>query len=83
LKFIAEEAVEMMWYYGGGGWGWLWMGSFMVLFLGTIIVLTMYAIRAFTSSKQTTDLAMETLRRRLASGEIDKEEFAKTKRALG
>jgi uncharacterized membrane protein len=73
---------DMMWYYGDGGWSWL-MGSAMVLFLGVIVVLTIWAVRRLSGSNQTGDLALETLRRRLASGEISKEEFAKTKRALG
>lgn len=72
----------MMWYYANGGWSWL-MGSAMVLFLGVIIVLTILVLRALSGPKQTGDLAIETLRRRLASGEISREEFAKSKRALG
>jgi uncharacterized membrane protein len=70
-----------MWYYGNGGWSWL-MGSAMILLLGVIIVFTIWAVRTLSGSKQTGDLAMETLRRRLASGEISQEDFAKTKRAL-
>jgi uncharacterized membrane protein len=73
---------DMMWYYGNGGWSWL-MGSAMVVFLGVIIVLTIWVVRTLSGSKQTDDLAMETLRRRLASGEISREEFAKSKKALG
>lgn len=72
----------MMWYYGDGGWSWL-MGGAMVLFLGVIVVLTIWAVRRLSDSNQTGDRALETLRRRLASGEISKEEFVKTKRALG
>jgi uncharacterized membrane protein len=72
----------MMWYYTNGGWSWL-MGSAMALFLGVIIVLTILVLRALSGPKQTGDLAIETLRRRLASGEISREEFAKSKRALG
>jgi putative membrane protein len=72
----------MMWGYNDGG-SWLLMATMMVLFWGGIIVLAIWAIRAFSGSKQTGDLAMETLRRRLASGELSQEEFEKTKKVLG
>jgi uncharacterized membrane protein len=72
----------MMWYYGDG-WSWLWMGGTMVLFWGGAILLGIWAIRAFSGSKQTDDAAMDILRRRLAAGEISPEGFEKTKKALG
>ena len=72
----------MMWNYDVGG-SWLWMGSSMVFFLSGVILLAIWAIRAITSSKQTGDLAMDALRRRLAAGEISPEEFEKTKKVLG
>lgn len=74
----------MMWpYYGGDGWSWLWGAGMMVLFLGGVIILGFWAIRSLSSPRQTGDSAMETLRRRLASGEISQEDFEKTKKALG
>lgn len=72
----------MMWGYNDGG-SWLLMATMMVLFWGGIIVLAIWAIRAFSGSKPTGDVAMETLRRRLASGELSQEEFEKTKKVLG
>ena len=74
----------MMWYNGGGGgWDWLWMGGGGVLFVGAVILLAIWAIRGFSGPKQSGDSAMDTLRKRLAAGEISPEDFDKTKKALG
>ncbi|HEY8633914.1 MAG TPA: SHOCT domain-containing protein [Candidatus Dormibacteraeota bacterium] len=70
----------MMWGYFDGG-NWLWMAGMMVVFWGGIVVLAVYAIRAFTGPKSN-DLAIDLLRRRLAGGEITHEEFEKTRKAL-
>ena len=70
----------MMWGYYDG-WSWLLMAATMLLFWGGIAALIVFAIRAFTGPKGT-DPAMDTLRRRLASGEISQEEFEKTRRVL-
>ncbi len=70
----------MMWGYYDG-WSWLWMGAMMVLFWGGIIVLAVFAFRAFGGPKGS-DQAMDVLRRRVASGEITQEEFEKTRKAL-
>ena len=71
----------MMWGYTDGS-SWLWMVPMMVLFWGGVIALAIVAVRAFTGPKSTGDPALETLRRRLASGEISQEDFDKTKRML-
>jgi uncharacterized membrane protein len=73
----------MMWYYGAGGLGWLWMAGMMLLFWGGVIVLAIWAIQSLTGPRQTGDAALDGLRRRLASGEITPDEFEKTKKALG
>jgi putative membrane protein len=70
----------MMWGYFDGG-NWFWMAGMMVLFWGGIIVLLVFAIRAFTGPKGT-DQALDVLRRRLAGGEITQDEFEKTRKAL-
>ena len=70
----------MMWGYNAG-MNWLWMAPMMVLFWGGIIVLAVFAIRAFTRPKGN-DQAMDLLRRRLAGGEISQDEFEKTRKAL-
>jgi putative membrane protein len=72
----------MMWWGYYGGWGWLWMAGTMLLFWGGGIALVIWAIRAFSGPRQTGDQALETLRRRLAAGEITQEDFEKTKRIL-
>jgi putative membrane protein len=70
----------MMWGYYDG-WSALWMGGMMVLFWGGFIALIVFAIRAISGGKAG-DPAMDTLRRRLASGEINQEDFDKTRKAL-
>jgi uncharacterized membrane protein len=70
----------MMWDYNDAG-SWLWMAAMMVVVTGAIIVLAVFAIRAFTSPRSG-DHAMDLLRRRLAGGEITPEEFDKTRKAL-
>ena len=70
----------MMWGYFDGG-NWLWMAGMMVLFWGGIIVLAVFAIRAFNGPKGN-DQALDVLRRRLAGGAITQDEFEKTRKAL-
>jgi putative membrane protein len=70
----------MMWYYGSGGWGWLWMTVIMLVFWGGLIAVAVWAIRSGLGSRRND--AMEVLRRRLATGEISQDDFEKTKRIL-
>jgi len=70
----------MMWGYTDGS-SMVWMGILMILFWGGVIALVAFAIRAFTNGKAG-DPAMDTLRRRLASGDISQEDFDKTRKAL-
>ncbi len=70
----------MMWGYYDG-WSMVWMAAMMILFWGGVIALVAYGIRAFASGKGG-DPAMDTLRRRLASGDISQEDFDKTRKAL-
>ncbi len=69
----------MMWGYDGG---WLWMSAMMLLVWGGVIALGVWAIRAFAGARSTTDRAMESLRQRLAAGDISPEEFDKTRKLL-
>jgi putative membrane protein len=72
----------MMWGYYDG-WNWLWMGSVMLLFWGGgVFVLVIWAARSLGRPQQSGDPALETLRRRLAAGDISEDEFDKTKRIL-
>jgi len=74
----------MMWGYDGLGLGlgWAWMAGTMVLFWGGVIILAIWGIRALSAPRQVGDQALETLRRRLAAGEISQEDFENTKRIL-
>ena len=71
----------MMWGYFGG-LGWFWMLPVMLLFSAGLIALLLWVVRAGTGSQGTADPAIETLRRRLAAGEISRDEFETTKRIL-
>jgi uncharacterized membrane protein len=70
--------MEMMWGYG---LSWFWMLPTMLLFTVGLIALLLWLVSA-TSSRGTADSAIETLRRRLAAGEISQDEFETTKRIL-
>jgi putative membrane protein len=70
----------MMWGYTDGS-SMVWMGIMMILFWGGVIALVAFAIRAFTNGRAG-DPAIDTLRRRLASGDISQEDFDKTRKAL-
>ncbi|HET6309688.1 MAG TPA: SHOCT domain-containing protein [Candidatus Nitrosotalea sp.] len=69
----------MMSGYNDGG-NWLWMATMMVVVLGVIIGLVVFAIRA--SAPKTNDQALSILRQRLAGGEITHDEFEKTRKTL-
>jgi putative membrane protein len=76
-----------------GGWGWgmgLLGGLGMLLFWGLIIGLVIWLIVTLTRSNQGAasrgaqpDSALETLRRRLAAGEITPQEFDTLRQKLG
>ena len=70
----------MMWGYNDG-LNWFWMLPTMLLFSAGVIVLLFWLVRV-AGSRGTPDPAIETLRRRLAAGEISQDEFEKTKRIL-
>jgi len=70
-----------MWPYNDGG-SWIWMGAMMLVSWGVVIALVIWALRAFTGTRNSGDPAIATLRRRLAAGEISQDEFEKTRRIL-
>ena len=72
----------MMWYGYYDGWSWLLMAGMMVLLWGGVAALIVLVARAVMGPKSGGDQAMDTLRRRLASGEISKEEFENTRRSV-
>ena len=71
----------MMWGYYDG-WNWFWMGGMMLMFWVGVIALVIWAARPLNGPRRPGDPAIETLRRRLASGEISPEDFDKTRRIL-
>jgi putative membrane protein len=71
----------MMWWYGGSPWMAIGGGLMMVLFWGGLIVLAVWLVRGTGRGPQPLD-PMETLKRRLASGEINQEQFEQTRKAL-
>jgi uncharacterized membrane protein len=76
-----REVIEMMW-SNYDGLSWFWMLPAMLLFSAGVIALLLWLVRAYTGSHGTADPAIETLRRRLAAGDISPDEFEKTKRIL-
>jgi putative membrane protein len=80
-----------MWHvWNGGGYGWWWLGMLgMALFWGVVIVAIIIAVRALGDRARYAgppgpprETPLEILRRRYASGEIDKREFEEKKRDL-
>jgi putative membrane protein len=75
----------MMWYWGAGyGWGMAMFGILMMLlFWGGIALTIVYLVRSLGGSRATqSENAMDTLRRRLAAGEITSEEFERISKVL-
>lgn len=74
--------------WAGSGWwasGWsvlglLWIAVFLLFWAGLIAIL-IWAVRASSGRRRTTD-ATEILRRRLAAGEISREEYEWIQRLL-
>jgi uncharacterized membrane protein len=71
----------MMWGFYDS-WSWLWMGGMMLLFWGAVFAIVIWAAGSLAGPRQTSDRALETLRSRLAAGDISQEDFERTKRAL-
>lgn len=74
----------MMWNWGPGyGWGMTFAGIvMMLLFWGGIFAFAVVLLRYLTSRAGTHDGAIDTLRRRLAEGEITSEEFERLRKLL-
>ena len=72
--------------YWGWGFGWPWPGliwlAVTLLFWGGLIVLLVWAVRSSAGPRRGTDRALETLRQRLARGEISQEEYEHIRRLL-
>ena len=71
----------MMWYDGGSMW--FWGPLVMVLFGGGVIVLAAWALRAFTGGARSgQDTSLEVLKRRLAAGEINPDQYEQARKVL-
>ena len=73
----------MMGYYGPEPWMWLVGGLMTLAFWGGLIVLIVWAVRQFTPGQRSSpEDPQAILRRRLAAGEITREQFEQARRAL-
>jgi putative membrane protein len=71
----------MMWY--GAGWMGLFGPLMMVVFWGGVILLAVWAVRAFSGPRSGAhDNALDILKRRLASGEINQDQYEQARKAL-
>lgn len=69
--------------YGVNPWMWVTGGLMMVLFVGGLILLVVWTIRAVGGPRPSNSgTALEVLRTRLAAGEITQDEYEKTRRVL-
>jgi uncharacterized membrane protein len=70
----------MMWGYNAIGW--FWMLPVMLLFWGVVIASIALLSRVLGAPRIDEDQAMQTLRKRLAAGEISPDDYEKAKRLL-
>ena len=73
--------------WGNSGWGagdWAAMSALMIVVWGTLIVLGLWVLRSLRSDRgqATTDRAGALLAERFARGEIDSEEFTRSRELL-
>ena len=66
------------------GWGWVWMLLLAILSLTVVVLLIRAIVRAAAPPRapDEADPALTELRRRLAAGEIDQDEFDRRRAAL-
>lgn len=64
------------------GWNWPAMGGTMILVLGAVLALAIWAVRTSSGPRRGSDSAMDTVRQRLAPGQISQEEFGRTRKTL-
>ena len=64
----------MMWGDYSGGW-WIVMWPSMAVFWSLVIVGALVLVNSFSRNKASEDPPDETLKRRLAAGEIDQEQY--------
>jgi uncharacterized membrane protein len=62
--------------------GWFWMVPVMLLFWGAVIAAIVLVARALGAPRRDGDEALQTLRKRLAAGDITLDDYARMKRLL-
>ncbi len=76
----------MMWgFHEGMGWWWVFGSIWMVIFWAIIIGLVIWGIKQFTGGGRTpptSETPLEIAQKRLARGEINREEFEELRRTL-
>jgi uncharacterized membrane protein len=70
----------MMWQYTSGNW--IWMFPMMLLVWAAVLAAILLTIRLFSTPRPRSDGPLDTLRRRLAAGQISADEFERTKKLL-
>jgi uncharacterized membrane protein len=76
----ARRSATMMWGYNMVGW--LWMLPVMIIFWGVVIGGIVLVIRAVSMPRSDRETPMDALRRRLASGQITRDEYEQTRKLL-
>jgi putative membrane protein len=79
------DLVAMMGFngYGTSPWMMVFWSLMMFLFVGGLVLLVVWGIKAIGGQRTAqTDIPLDTLKRRFAAGEINQEEFDKTRRSL-
>lgn len=71
------------WWNTGYDWPWtlLWL-AFAVLFWGSLMAILIWAVRLAIRPKRNQDRTMQVLLRRLAAGEITRDEYERIKRLV-
>jgi putative membrane protein len=69
--------------YGVSPWMWILGSLMMVIVIGGLILVVVWAVRTVGEPRTTSSSsALEVLKRRLAAGEITQDEYEKTRRIL-
>ena len=83
-----EVSIAMMWgwngygYYGYNGIGWMLGVIVMLLILGGLVALAVWAITSIINRQSGTNGGENILRRRLAAGEITQKEYERLRHVL-
>lgn len=78
------EVVSMWGPFGGGGWVWMPLMMFFgfLFFLGFVLLMFWIARHLFSGDSRRSETPLEILKRRYASGEINREEYERMRHEL-